>query len=470
MKRKFITASCAAMCLCGLALVSCSDDDPVNPDINNGNNENDETPETEVVTKYVVTASVDDGNYLVTADDLTEGSITVKNNGLTTGSGTEWVFYQDKYLYRLVYNQGNAGVSSSYVLNASGKVEERDNTYEIKRFTTFGTYKNYIMTASCGELSSEYADENGYLPYGFLISYLDVDNETFKTNSEALLSENFLGTGEYVTLSGFLEANDKLYSAAIPMGLTQYGTAAEGGKYVLYPDLVKQESGGTGGGSYEKGTLSGTQYPNECWVAIFDDESLQSKTLVKTDKISYACGRYRSQYYQTIWAADNGDVYVFSPSYAKTLTDPRQQTTLPAGVARIKAGAKAFDDDYYCNIEEQSGGKSFLRSWHITGNYFLLLMYDRPLTETGFTASELAVFNGETKTLTYVTGMPDASVISGFGKMPYTEDGIAYITITTTDGNQPAVYGIDPTTATASKGLTVDSEQISGVGKLTYQE
>ena len=51
----------------------------------------------------------------------------------------------------------------------------------------------------------------------------------------------------------------------------------------------------------------------------------------------------KSQYYQTIWAADNGDIYVFSPSYAKTMADKRQQTTLDAGVVRIKAGTEEFE-------------------------------------------------------------------------------------------------------------------------------
>lgn len=467
MKRKLLTVSCAAICMCGFVLTSCSEDDPVNPG-NNGDNNNDGTPPSEVISNYVVAASVNDANYLLTADTLTEGTITAKNNGLTTESGTQWIFYQDKYLYRLVYNQGNAGVTSSYILNAAGKVEERDNTYEIKRFTSYGTYKNYIITASAGDLSQDYADENGYLPQGFLFSYLDVENETFKTNSDVILSENFLGNGEYVTLAGILEANDKIYSVAVPMGLSQYGVKTEGGKYVVYEDLIKQESGGSGSGAYEKGELLWTQYPNECWVAIFGDESFQNKTLIKTDKISYACGRYRSQYYQTIWAADNGDIYVFSPSYAKTMTDPRQQTTLPAGVVRIKAGTDTFDDDYYCNLEEQTGGKSFLSCWHISDDYFLLLMYDRPFTETGFVATEMAVFKGEDKTLTYVKGMPDASIISGFGKTPYTENGKVYVAVTTTDGSQPAIYQIDPVSATATKGLTVESEQISGVGKLTY--
>lgn len=107
----------------------------------------------------------------------------------------------------------------------------------------------------------------------------------------------------------------------------------------------------------------------------------------------------KSQYYQTIWAADNGDIYVFSPSYAKTMADKRQQTTLDAGVVRIKAGTEEFDPDYYYSIEAQTGGKSFIRCWHITGDYFLLLMYDRPLTETGFTANQLAIYKGETGNL-----------------------------------------------------------------------
>ena len=249
---------------------------------------------------------------------------------------------------------------------------------------------------------------------------------TFTTNSNTIMSENFLGNGEFVTLAGLLESNGKIYSAAVPMGLSQYGVKANNGAYVIYEDLVKTESGGQGSSSYEKGELQWTQYPNECWVSIFNDQSFENKTLIKTDKISYACGRNKSQYYQTIWAADNGDIYVFSPSYAKTMTDSRQQTTLPAGVVRIKAGSDEFDNSYYCNIEAISNGKSFLRCWHITADYFLMLMYDRPLTESGFAAKELAIFKAEEGTLNYVQGTPSADVVSGFGNTPYVENGFVW--------------------------------------------
>jgi|MGYP000123924398 hypothetical protein len=93
-------------------------------------------------------------------------------------------------------------------------------------------------------------------------------------------------------------------------------------------------------------------------------------------------------------------------------------------------------------------------------------MYDRPLTETGFEAKELAVFKAESKKLTYVTGLPSADLISGFGNTPYTENGYAYMAVTTTDGH-PAVYKIDPSSATATKGVTVEATQITGIGKLS---
>ena len=147
------------------------------------------------------------------------------------------------------------------------------------------------------------------------------------------------------------------------------------------------------------------------------------------------------------------------------MTDPRQQTTLDAGVVRIKKDTEQFDDSYYYNIEAQSGGRSFLRTWYIAGNYFLMLMYDRPLTETGFIANQLAVFDASTGKLTAVEGLPSAELISGFGYAPYCENGYAYIAVTTTEG-YPAIYKIDPATAAAKRGVEIQVTQITGVGRL----
>jgi len=446
-----------ALILGCLTFTSCEKD-------NNPINGGDDQP----LSTFVISATVDNANYLLTSDNLAEGELTTAGSGKETDLGSFWVYNSDKYLFRLVYNQGGAGVSSSYELNNVGNIADRSGTYEIRRFTTMGIHGSYLITTSTGALDSRNAETisgNNYIPRGFLVNDINMDNETIGTNTEERWAEDYFGNGEFVTLSGILEANGKIYTAPIPMGMSHYGVVVHEDK-IRYPDLVKTESGGSGSGAYTAGELQWTQYPDEAYVAIYNDKSFSNPTILKTDKISYAAGRQQSQYYQMVWAADNGDVYVFSPSYAKTMSDNRQKTTLPAGVVRIKAGASAFDEGYYYNIEAQSGGCGFLRSWHISGDYFLLMMYDKPFSETDYAATKLAIFKGETGKLTYINGLPEN--ITAFASAPYFENGKVFMPIMVT-GQNPAIYVIDASNATASKGISVKANSITSVGKLSYQ-
>lgn len=470
MKKTFLNVLSFAVLLAGFAMTACSDDDE--NEVQDGG-----ALQPGAASGFVVATSVKDGdktaNVLLTSSGIEEGTVSPVNNGLVNDGATEWVFYKDRFLYALTYNQGNAGTTRSYVLGNDGQMRARSAEYKVSRFTSFGKYGKYIISSSTGDGPAGYADAEGHLPKMLLLTYIDVESETAvssdSNNKDAFMSENFLDNGEYVMLSGFEEAGGKLYSGVVPMGLSAYGSAVDNGRYIRsgYEDLVKTSSGGQGGGAYEKGELVGTQYPDECWVAIFDNEQLGGRKLIKSDKISYPCGRFRSQYYQTVWAADNGDVYVFSSSFAKTLTDARQQTTLPAGVVRIKAGTTDFDPDYYCNLESQSNGCSFLRCWHAGGSYFLLCMYDRPFSQTGYVANRLALFNGETGELKYVTGLPEATTISDFGKMPYVAGGSIYMPVVTEGDQYPAIYKIDTATATATRGLVMEVNSVTAVGKLS---
>lgn len=455
----FLRAMCA-LAFPAMMLSGCSDNDEP------GNGDEPGSADGKFVLATTVTDSKGTTNLLLTAKSLDEGFISPSNNnGLLNDGATQWVFHPDNYLYALTYNQGNAGTTRSYVLGVDGEMKARDMEYRISRFSSYGMYDNYILTSSTGNGNASFADANGYIPQTLLLTWLDVDNETSRANDTSTGEyslENYLGNGEYVTLSGVEQCGNRLFSGVIPMGLSQYGTAYENGKYIRpgFEHLVKTSDGGQGAGSYKKGELQNTQYPDEGWVAIFTNEKMLNPKLIKSDKISYPCGRYRSQYYQTIWAAENGDVYVFSPSYAKTMTDPLQKTTLPAGVVRIPAGSSDFDD-YYCNLEEQAGGKSFMRCWYAGGNHFLMVMYDRPLTDRGVVANNLAIFDTASKRLTYVSGLPDN--ISSIGKTIFTHNGSVYIPINVTDGN-PAIYKINPATAQAVKWLTVEATDITGFG------
>lgn len=460
MRNHLFLRALTALAFPAMVLSGCSDNDEP------GNGNEPGNADGKFVLATTVTDSKGTTNILLTAESLDEGVISVGNNiGLLNDGASQWVFHPDNYLYALTYNQGNAGTTRSYILNQSGSISARDMEYKISRFTSYGIYNNEIITTSTGNAPSSQADINGYLPKTLLASYLDVDLETSRQNDTSTGTysvENYLGNGEFVTLAGIEQRGSQIFSGAIPMGLSQYGAAVENGKWIRpgYEDLVKTADGGSNSSSYKKGELQWTQYPDECWVAIFNDRNLNNPTLAKTDKISYPCGRFKSQYYQTIWAADNGDIYVFSPSYAKTMTDVRQKTTLPAGVCRIPAGSTQFDS-YYCNLEEQANGKSFMRCWYAGGNYFLMVMYDRPLTEKGFAATDLAIFDANSKKLTFVNGLP--SNVSSIGKTIFTHNSSVYIPINVTDGN-PAIYKINPATAQAVKGLTVEATDITGFG------
>lgn len=450
------------------SLISCSD-----------NNDNPDTPtpdgDEKVEGRYVFAAQVSDGgntaNLLLTNPSISEGSITSVNNGLTNGGATQWVFYKN-YLYALTYNQGSEAGTHSYYLDEKGDMVDRGITYKVSRFSSYGMYGDYIITMSTGD-GKVGADAAGNLPKTLLVTYLDVVNETSRANdtsTDAFSMENYLGNGEYVTLSGAEQSGTKLYCGVIPMGLSPYGSAVDNGKWIRtgYEDLVKTENGGTGGGAYKAGELSGTQYPDNCWVAIYPNADFNNseKVIAHTDRISYPAGRFRSQYYQTVWAADNGDIYVFSSSYAKTQSDPRQQTKLDAGVCRIPAGSTDFDD-YYCNIEQLSGGKSFMRCWPAGGNYFILQMYDDAYGD-GFSgnALKLAIFDADGKTLKYVTGLPES--VSTIAKDVYVKDGKVYVAVTETDG-YVFIYGITPSTAVAQRGLEIKASSVTGFGYLTPQ-
>ena len=412
----------AALCAAG-TLTSCSDDDNNTTDTNPPGGQSG-------ISRYVIAAQGDDAAYLVTSESLDEGSVTILNNGTETEGGSYWVFYGERYLFSLQYNDGAAGTGSSFVLNGqTGQVNEMQ------------------------------------------FNYLNVNDGTTTTGRR--IAENFLGNGEIVSFAGFVETGGRLYTSVVPMGMSHYGVNTFPDK-VTDPDLVAKSDGGQGSGSYTAGQIPSTQYPDSAFVAIYSGDSFnETPVIARTGKIGFASGRNRSQYYQTIWAADNGDLYVFSPGFGRTATssaDLKKVTgTLPSGVVRIKAGQTQFDPDYYYNLEAQGTGHPMFRCWHITADYFLLQMYSEG-TMSGKNApvAELAVFKGESGVLTPVTnGLPAKEDIASLGT-PYSENGVAYIPVVTTDGSSPALYKIDPVTASATKGLTiVTNDNVQAVGKLT---
>ncbi|MCD8186856.1 MAG: DUF4374 domain-containing protein, partial [Rikenellaceae bacterium] len=416
----------------------------------------------ETVSAYVVAASSGDAVYLIESSTLESGQISTEE-GWEEASGTAYLYPYNKYLYRLVYAQGNAGLCSSYYLDANGEVQQRDRTYEVtSRFTTYGIYGDYLIMAASGATTS--LDANGNPQYGVTFSYIDMEKETLSTKT--VVTENMTGNGEYYTVSGILQRDGKFFTALCPQGYS-HSAIVRGLVPDEYEDLIVYNE------STETYSISTTVHPNTCWIAIYSGIGFENPTIIEDDRLQYATSRMQSQFYSTIDMDDQGNIYVFSSSNSVSNTDSRQVTEKKSGVIRIPTNSEAFDD-YYVDIEARSGGCRLFNVWHITEDYFLLRMFDTPedksSSSSSVTTRRLAIFQAGSETFTWVTGIPEYTSIGSFGNFPTFENGKAYMPTVTTDGALPAVYVIDPVTATATKGLSVDrSTSISAVGRLDYQ-
>jgi hypothetical protein len=424
MKKKLVLSSLAAVCL----LAASCDKDDNNPVI-----------EEEQKGSFIIAASGEGPTLLLQTDDLKSGETTIVNNGLEAESATEWEFHRNKYLYRLVYNQGNAGIGSSYALNANGVLEQRPITFEVRsRFTTYGSYDKYVVTAAAVATDTKDAAEN--VAQGVTFTCIDTEAQTLATKT--IVTENFLGNGEYVTFSGVAELDGKLFTAAIPLGVSDYGAA---------------------NGAGEK--RSSTAYPDSVWIAVFDNTNFTNPRIIRDNRLSYASARFRSQYYTNIATDDQRNLYVFSTAYDAN-------TTKPSGVLRIKAGTETFDPNFFFDIQQASGGHKVCKPYYITGDYFLLQMYTEPnstaSTSSSPIAQRLAIFDAANKTFRWVTGFPEVENIGSISKKLGADKGLIYVPVVPvdTEGSQPAIYVIDPVTATAVKGKVVTCNSIAAVGRL----
>lgn len=88
------------------------------------------------------------------------------------------------------------------------------------------------------------------------------------------------------------------------------------------------------------------------------------------------------------------------------------------------------------------------------------------LNVQGTGTTRMAIFKGDTREFRYVTGLPAPDDIASFSRTPYTENGCCYTTVVTTGGAMPTIYRIDPKTATATAGLTVEADEIGAIGRL----
>ena len=384
----------------------------------------------DVSSKYFISAQADgDYDYLITVDDLTQGSVSIAGNGTEVRSGYSWLFPNPSTAIGFIYQQGSPGVGLGVTIDQNGEIVQSGSEFLVEsRFTTLGVAGGLAITAVGGQPMADQEDV-----YGAIFNIVNPDEGNHK-ETKTITTTNMTGTGEFFTFSGIVDGGNGTFLTS------------------MVPSKILPNTGG-GGSTGE------TDYPDSVWVARFDTD-LNLLNIYGDDRLSYSTGRMRSRYHSQIGNDDSGNTYVFSSAHS-------DQTSKNAGVIRINNGEDDFDSDYYWDLDAESDGYKFMKVWHITGNYFLLNYYNTPNSvdrNDGYT--KYAIVNVVDKSFKWLeSGFPKPEEITASSDA-FTIDGQAFIPLVV-ENQKPAIYVIDPAGATASRGLEVDATGITNVGKLT---
>ena len=219
MKKNLLSAVLLTSAMAGTALTSCTDTEVPGGGNNNGT-------KGDFVIASSVTASSNTTNVLLTSKTLDEGSVSTINNGLVNDGASQWVFYKNRYLYGLTYNQGSAGTTRSYIMNSkdlravqhvdrlmkmgihSLKIEGRTKSY-FYCARTAQIYRKAINDALSGQpFDSSLMDQleglanRGYTE-GFLRRHVHSDYQNYEDGSSHFDYQQFCGevierNGDYV--------------------------------------------------------------------------------------------------------------------------------------------------------------------------------------------------------------------------------------------------------------------------------
>jgi hypothetical protein len=395
--------------------------------------EDNDNPAPKTTGSFFLSVNGESAEYIIQTDNLETGDLTIASNIKTLEqTGHTWIFNNNPSVaVGLIYQQGDPGIGLGFSIKENGTLNEPANFLITSRFTSYGFFDKYALTSVGGQTPADNADRSDYTTFNFI----DLQNG-FALREKTIPTLNITGNGEQATFSGIVDMDNGEF-------LT--------GMVISKPKDPEQ----TGGAS--SGTIT---YPDSCWVAAFDKD-LNLKRIYRSDKLSYSSGRFRSQYYSQIGKADDGSVYVFSGSYESA-------TTRPCGALKINRNATTFDPAYYFNIKEKTDGYRFRKVWHVTGNYFILEVYNDLTPSATGAATKYGIVNVETKTFNWVSGIPSYDKITGTG-LPMAYEGKMYFPIVE-EGAYPAVYIIDPATASARKGISITgASSLNAIGRLTYQ-
>lgn len=398
-----------------LFATSCSDDDTANDD---GDGEG-EVSEAKYVIAATPVASEGVADYLLTSGSLAEGTISTTGNGVEQDGTYRYYVTSNNKFFSLLYGQGNPGAVTTYQLDEAGDLSMLSN-FQSETVQAFAPVNNDILMMKISRSSDS--------P---ITSWYRLDTET----------SQFVDNGQIDTAELAPEGEQAFFS-----WITQVGNK------VYAPFFTIKACCNDG---------FGTEYPDQAWVAVYSYPEMELETIIEDDRTSFI-GRY---FTNGLSVDEDGDAYAFSSGVAAT--NGEFTSTKPSAVTRINSGTTEFDDSYYFNLEEASGGAYATNHIYVGDGNFVVMMAEEKVSAYA-AGKTLAVINVYDQTFEWIEGMPAPEVITNITTNNYVENGIVHVGVTTEESSY--VYNIDIETATATQGLQVEGGNITAISKLDPTE
>ena len=372
-----------------------------------------ETPNAPYVLSLGVTSNGNTTYYVVSTDNLMEGTINA------VGKGIEQNGYHDyQQGSNSIFCIGGLGLTSAttVVRGADGLLKEQGEFVFDNSLSGFCQVDDNTMVGLELPVNKE---------SGSQLTFYTVD-----AKSAAILDKNTSTTVDPIDRLDWPSITGMMYSG--------------GNLYVTYTPMNSM--------TFE------TAYTDTCFVAVYSYPDMKFVELMKDTRMGPG-GSWGA--YNGLMKDEQDNLYVMSNS---ALSNGYSQSTKHAGFLRIKKGATEFDSDYFFDFEAATGG---LKPAHVAyignGLVFAEVSTLNPQTANdrwGDKSLKCCLIDLKNQTVTDVEGIP---VHNGNGgrRFAYLNEGsYVYLPVSTPDGVY--IYRTDVNTARAERGARVSTSFVGG--------
>jgi hypothetical protein len=371
-------------------------------------------------TKYVVHLRVgstgETADYVLTEDSIMAGTITSENRGIEQ-IGWRYSANTSQTLLSIGYYDDNNAVG--YGLDEAGQL------YEKGKFSFETTLDVFSDEVEDGKLIAMEVPRSGYADRVF--HHIDGTNVKVLAKQSTRIYEN-KADSLVAWPTALVLRDDKLF---VPF-------------YTLHAN-----------GSFA------TPSTDTAFVAVYSYPDFQFIQYIKDTRMG-PIGIYGNK--NGIVKTENNDMYAYSSASLACGFSTQQKNS---GILRINNGETAFDNNYFFNIEEETGGNKLVYFEYVGDGMAVarLITDDSGLWSYYGSADvcKLVVLDLENKTITNINGVP---LHRGQYAPMLVEDGKVYVNITTSE--DAYIYEIDPGTAKAVKGAEIKGKEIQNIARFLY--